>query len=283
MLNVRVTAHHTDGRATPRTGLPYLDAALDPPGSVLAFAHRGGASHPDIVGLENSMAAFRSAVEQGYQYLETDVHVTRDGVLLAFHDDVLDRVTDAAGLIAEMSHQEVARARIGGVEQVPTLAELFDAFGDARFNIDVKSRGAVRALADFIDARDVADRVLVGSFSRARLNEFRRLTGGRVATSAAPSEVAAFVLLPSGRLADRVTRGRVAALQIPHRQGRIPITTRSLVRRAHAAGKQVHVWTIDEPDEMKTLLDLGVDGLMTDRTDILKSVLTERGQWRQAR
>jgi glycerophosphoryl diester phosphodiesterase len=265
---------------TPLTGFGYLDAVLDRPGSTLAFAHRGGAYHPEIEGLENTLAAFKHAVALGYDYLETDVHVTRDGVLLAFHDEVLDRVTDRRGAISSATYAEVSEALIAGREQVPTLARLFDEFPTACFNIDIKSDGAVPALAEFLAAREAWERVLVGSFSRRRLGLFRKLTHGRVPTSAHPLEVAAFRLLPSGRLADRVTRGRVAALQIPRRRGRLVVTTRGLVRRAHAAGKHVHVWTVDDPDEMRELLDLGVDGLFTDRTDVLKAVLAERGQWR---
>lgn len=261
---------------TPRTGFAYLDD----PGPVLAFAHRGGAYHPEIEGLENTMAAFRHAVALGYDYLETDVHVTRDGVLLAFHDTVLDRVTDHRGEIGELTHAEVRRALVRGRESVPTLAELFDAFPEARFNIDLKSDGAVPALADFVEARQAWDRVLVGSFSRRRMRRFRALTGGRVPTSATPAEIAAFRFLPSGRLAAALTRARFAALQVPHHRGRVRIATPGLVRRAHAAGRHVHVWTIDDPDEMRMLLDRGVDGIFTDRTDILRAVLTERAQWR---
>jgi glycerophosphoryl diester phosphodiesterase len=251
------------------------------PGRVLAFAHRGGAYHPEIEGLENTLAAFRHAVQLGYDYLETDVHTTSDGYLLAFHDDVLDRVTDRMGAIADLTLAEVREARIGRRELIPTFGELLDEFPDARFNIDLKSDGAVPALADFVAAHDAWDRVLVGSFNARRLRRFRALTHGRVATSAHPLEVAAYRLLPSGRLANLVTRGRVAALQIPLRRGRLVIATRGLVRRAHAAGRHVHVWTVDEPDEMNALLDRGVDGLFTDRTDLLKTVLQQRGQWRE--
>ena len=130
--------------------------------------------------------------------------------------------------------------------------------------------------------RDAWDRVLVGSFSRKRLNAFRRLTDGRVPTSAAPREVVLFRFLPSGRLADLLTGRKVTALQIPHRRGRLTIASRGLVRRAHAAGRPVHVWTVDDPDEMRQLLDRGVDGIFTDRTDVLKDVLTERGNWRES-
>jgi glycerophosphoryl diester phosphodiesterase len=265
-----------------RTGFDYLDRVLDPPGSVLAFAHRGGAYHPEIEGLENTRAAFEHAVALGYAYLETDVHVTRDGVLLAFHDSVLDRVTDRRGEIAALTYAEVREALVGGRESVPRLSDLLDAFPEARFNIDLKSDGAVPALADLIAARDAWDRVLVGSFSRERVARFRRLTGGRVPTCATLVEIAAFRLLPSGRLASWLTRRRFVALQIPHRRSRLTVATRGLVRRAHAAGCHVHVWTIDDAEEMRALLDRGVDGLFTDRTDILKAVLMERDQWRGA-
>jgi glycerophosphoryl diester phosphodiesterase len=256
------------------TGPAYLDARRP-----LAFAHRGGAYHPDIEGLENTLTAFTHAVDLGYTYLETDVHVTSDGVLLAFHDTVLDRVTDRTGGISESTWAEVQQALIGGRERVPTLAELFEAFPGARFNIDLKSEGAVESLARFIEERDAWDRVLVGSFSGRRMNAFRRRTRGRVATSAHPLEVAAFVLSPSARLARWLTRGRPVALQVPHRRGRLLVVSPGLVRRAHAAGVQVHVWTIDDPIEMNALLDRGVDGIMTDRTDILRDVLRARGQW----
>jgi len=252
------------------------------PGGVLAFAHRGGAYHPEIEGLENTLAAFKHAVALGYDYLETDVHVTSDGVLLAFHDTVLDRVTDQEGTIAELTFEEVRHALVGGREQVPTLAQLFDEFPEARFNIDLKSDGAAKALAEFVADRDAWDRVLVGSFSRERLREFRRRTRGRVLTSASMLDVLLFRFLPSGRLADLLTGHRVAALQVPHRRGRLTVATRGLVRRAHAAGRPVHVWTVDDPDEMRELLDRGVDGIFTDRTDVLKDVLIERGNWRDS-
>jgi glycerophosphoryl diester phosphodiesterase len=264
---------------SPRTGFTYLDEVLAGPTSVLAFAHRGGAYHPEIEGLENTLAAFEHAVALGYDYLETDVHVTRDGVLLAFHDTVLDRVTDRKGEIARLSYDEVRTAVIGGRAEIPTLAMLFDAFPETRFNIDIKSEGAVSGLADLINAREAWDRVLVGSFSRRRLQRFRRLVSQPVPTSATPVEVVLFRFLPSAWLADLLTPD-FAAFQVPHRQGRLLVTTRSLVRRAHARAKHVHVWTIDDPAEMHELLDLGVDGLFTDRTDLLKDVLIARGQWR---
>lgn len=268
----------------PVTGYPYLDAVLEPHGtgmsSVLAIAHRGGAEHPDLLGLENTRYAFEHAVALGYRYLETDVHATADGHLVAFHDRVLDRVTDQAGPLAGLPAAEVARARIAGEHAVPSMVELLETFPDCRFNIDLKSPGAIAPLAELLDRTGTHDRILVGSFSLGRLRRFRRLTRGRVATSAAPAEVVAYKLLPA-RLARLVTRGQVSALQVPLRRGPLRVVTAGLVRRAHAAGAQVHVWTVDDPGEMEELLDLGVDGLITDRTDLLKDVLVRRGLWRE--
>lgn len=256
------------------TGFPFLDDG----GPVLAFAHRGGARHPDLAGLENTRAAFAHAVGLGYRYLETDVHATRDGVLVAFHDALLERVTDGAGSLGALDVAALGAVRVGGREPVPVLVDLMRAFPDARFNIDLKADGAAAGLAALVHEHGLHDRILVGSFSGRRLRRFRRLAGPRVATSASPGEVAAYVVLPA-RLARRLTRGSPAALQVPHRRGPVTIASPRLVRRAHAAGLHVHVWTVDDRDEMRLLLDRGVDGLMTDRTDILRAVLRERGSW----
>lgn len=251
---------------------------------MLAFAHRGGAHHPDLAGLENTITAFQHAYDLGYRYFETDVHASRDGVLFAFHDDELDRVTDRTGRLAEQTSDDIRRARIAGTHGVPALAELVDAFPDVTFNIDIKSDGATRPLVEFIKARRIADRVIVGSFSAKRLATFRLLTGGRVPTSANPREVVAFVLCPSPLLARPLHALPCVALQVPvrvvHKGLDVEIVTRRFVGNAHAAGKQVHVWTIDDPGEMDRLIGLGVDGLMTDRTDILKDVLIAHGLWR---
>jgi glycerophosphoryl diester phosphodiesterase len=256
------------------TGFPFLDEG----GPVLAFAHRGGARHPDLVGLENTLAAFAHAVALGYTYLETDVHVTRDGVLVAFHDALLQRVTDGVGSVKAFDSVALAGVRVAGREQVPTLAALVAAFPGTRFNIDLKTDRAVAPLAAFVHEHRLHDRVLVGSFSGRRIRRFRRLAGPRIPTSASPGEVAAYLILPAG-LTRRVTRGAPTALQVPNRRGPLVVASPRVVRRAHAAGLHVHVWTVDDPGEMATLLDRGVDGLMTDRTDILRDVLRRRGTW----
>jgi len=234
----------------PVTGYAYLDAVLEHPGSVIAMAHRGGSLHPDLEGLENTMFAFRHAAALGYRYLETDVHVTRDGRLVAFHDTVLDRMTGTSGAVASVSAEELAQVRIAGEHAVPSMAELLEELPDCRFNIDLKAPGSVAALADLLDHTGAHDRVCVGSFSWRHLQRFRRLTGGRVATSATPVEVARFLATSWPPIRSRAGRRPFGVLQIPRRRGRLELVTPALVRRAHAAGIQVHVWTVYEPAEM---------------------------------
>ncbi|MFL6101706.1 MAG: glycerophosphodiester phosphodiesterase [Actinomycetales bacterium] len=246
----------------------------------IAMAHRGFSRD----GLENSMAAFAAAVDLGLRYLETDVHATRDGVLLAFHDDKLDRVTDRAGIIAELPWSVVREARIGGVEPIPRLEDVLGAWPDVKVNIDVKASPAIAPLVDVIRRTAAVDRVCVASFSGARRAAVRRQLGPRVATSVGPARVAVWRLGgslpgPAGGAAARLAVRGAAALQVPERAGPLRVVTSASVARAHAAGVQVHVWTVDDPADMHRLLDLGVDGLITDRADLLRDVLVARGHW----
>jgi len=245
-------------------------AYLDHPGPI-AFAHRGGASeHP-----ENTMPAFEHAVRLGYRYLETDAHATADGVLVAFHDNVLDRVTDRNGIIGQLPWEAVRQARLGDAG-IPLMEELLAAWPDVRVNIDLKHEASVAPLVEVIDRTATHDRVCVASFSSRRLARFRRLSGGRVCTAIAPGDIArlraACFGAPAGRFAG-------ACAQVPVRQGRLLILDERFVAVAHRNGLPVHVWTIDDPLEMDRLLDLGVDGIMTDRPSVLKEVLVRRGQW----
>ncbi|NAZ80551.1 glycerophosphodiester phosphodiesterase [Kineococcus sp. R8] len=245
------------------------------------MAHRGFSRE----GLENSLAAFAAAVDLGYRYLETDARATADGTLIAFHDDRLDRVTDRRGLLSELPWSEVRRARIGGREPVPLLAEVLDAFPRARVNVDVKDEAAVAPLAEVLRRTGAADRVLVTSFSdrrrRAALAAVGRATGARPATSAGTATLVAALSAVRARTPALVRRALagVDAVQVPVRHGCLEIVTPALVRAVHAAGAQVHVWTVDDPVQMHALLDLGVDGLITDRADLLRDVVVARGQW----
>ena len=261
-----------------RTGFPYLDEPREA-GEVVALAHRGGARHPDLVGLENTLVAFRHAARLGYRYLETDVHATSDGHLVAFHDEVLDRVTDRTGRIVDLALADVSRARIGGTEPVPLLADLLEELPAARFNIDLKAPTAVGPLADLLRRTRSHDRVCVGSFTERTLRRFRREAGRPVLTTTGILAVAAEAFAPFPRTAARLLRDTGAVHQAPHRHRGLRVVDRRFVERAHAAGRHVHVWTVDDRAEMEHLLDLGVDGLITDRTDVCKEVLVERGLW----
>lgn len=238
------------------------------------MAHRGGALHPDNVGYENSMHAFGHAVGLGYRYLETDLHATSDGVVVAFHDHRLDRVTDASGVIAELPWSEVSKARINGHEPIPLLSEVLDAWPDVRLNLDIKADNGVGPAAELLQKLNAVDRVCVSSFSQARVRRIRRLLGERLATGFGRDEIVRLRFAPF-----RPVRPGGACVQIPEVYGRLKVLTPGLLRRAHAAGRQVHVWTVDDPAAMHRLLDDGVDGLITDRTDLLRDVLIERGQW----
>lgn len=254
---------------------PYLDP---PP---IALAHRGGALFPPHEGLENTLAAFEGAAAFGYRYVETDVHVTADGVVVAFHDDELDRVTDARGRIADLPWEQVSRARIGGREPIPTLARLLAALPDVRVNIDLKAPGTPAATLAVLRELGATRRVCVGSFSAPTLWRFRLLArGGGVATSAGPLGVAALRFLPAALSRWVHTPGVAYQVPVHHRVlGRdVRVVTPGFLRRAHAIGRQVHVWTIDDAQQMRELLDLGVDGIVTDRLDVLADVLAERGR-----
>lgn len=222
------------------------------------------------------MPAFEGAAALGYRWVETDAHVTSDGICLAFHDDRLDRVTDRTGVIAELPYREVRQARVDGREPIPLLEDLLGAFPDLKVNIDPKHDGAVDALVSVIERTGSVQRVCIGSFSDARIERAKAALGPDLCTSLGPKATARLrggsYGLPSGRFGG-------ACAQVPHRYKGVTVTDRRFVERAHRAGLQVHVWTIDDPDEMHELLDLGVDGIMTDRPAVLRDVLRARGAW----
>lgn len=259
-------------------------AFLDHDGPI-AMAHRGGARLPANHGLENSMAAFDNAVALGFRYLETDVRATADGVGLAFHDDRLDRVTDARGKIDRLRWSQVRHAKIGGREPIPTVEELLDAWPDVRVNLDPKHASSIAPLVRAVLRTNALDRVCVGSFSDARLAAVRRRLGPRLCTSLGPRPA---LTLRLAALAPGPVCHRLGALlprdvplaQLPYAFGGLRFLTPGLIDAAHRQGIAVQAWTVDEAPDMRALLDAGVDGIITDRPDTLRSVMLERGLWR---
>ena len=236
----------------------------------IPFAHRGGACESP----ENTLAAFSHAVSLGYRYLETDVHATRDGVLMAFHDDDLSRTCGVEAHIGSLDYETIRHFRVDGKEPIPTLLEILEAFPTARLNIDCKSDAAVEPLRNVLRSSAVRERVCIGAFSDRRLNALRDAYGQSLCTSMGPREVAAFRLLPTWGESIRAH-----AAQVPIATGPVEIVTKRFVEKCHSLRLHVHVWTIDDALTMNGLLDLDVDGIMTDQPSVLKEVLLSRDQW----
>jgi len=225
------------------------------------------------------MVAFQRCIDLGYRYLETDVHATSDGVAVAFHDSSLDRVTDHVGRIADLSWREVGRARIGGTEPVVRLEDLLAAWPDARINLDVKAARAAAPLAAAVRRAGAENRVCLASFSDARVLAARRLLGPEVCSSPGVRGVAALRVASYAKGVRWRPRDQAPCVQVPLTYGGRPFCDERLIAAAHARRMQVHVWTVDTASEIDAVLDLGVDGVMTDRPDVLKKVLLVRRQW----
>lgn len=244
------------------TRFPFLDA-----GGPIAFAHRGAAP-----GLENTLAAVDRIVALGFGYLETDVRVTRDGVAVLLHDASLDRTTDRTGPVRTLPWAEVARARVGGREPVPRLDELLASYPDLRVNIDVKTPSAVGPLVEVIRRAGAVDRICVGSFHDRLIPVVRARLGERLCTSLGPREVLALRL-------GTLRRTAAGCAQVPPGLLRIRVIDPRFVAAAHQRGLPVHAWTVNAPAEMNRLLDLGVDGIMSDDAPALRDVLVARRAW----
>lgn len=256
--------------------VPYLSGEHP-----IRFAHRGSR----ILWPENTMHAFQEAVDFGYRYIETDVRISKDGHVVVFHDATLERTTNGTGKVADWSlaqlqgldaaytFDEAAGFPLrGNGVGISTLAEVFAAFPDVCFNIDLKGSGMEWALAEVIRDSARQESSMVGSFVGRRTAKFRRITRGAVATSAGPADVLA--MWAASRRRRHVLRP-VEAYQIPFNYRSLPIDQR-YIDAIHAAGAQVHFWTVNDPAAMHRLLDMGADGIVTDRPDLLNEVLAER-------
>lgn len=235
------------------------------------------------------MEAFQGAVDLGYRFLESDLHRTSDGVLVLLHDDAVDRTTDGTGPVAGKTWAEIGELdagyrfaphhgypRRGQGVRIPSLDELFDAFPSIRLVVDLKQSGLEADVAGYLRRRGLEDQVIVGGFSDVRLARFRSASNGRVATSSGPAETMA--LWAAARLG-RSLATKADALQIPESFAFLELADRKLVEAAEAGGRQVHVWTVNDPGQMARLLDRGIHALITDRPDLLRQLLEARGEW----
>ncbi len=252
---------------------PYLDGPFP-----RAFAHRGW--HLDeLAGMENSLAAFRRAVAEGYRYLETDVRATRDGVVVVMHDATLDRTTDRSGEVERLGWTVVRTARVNGREPVCGLADLLEELPNTLLNIDVKANSAVTPVLDLLRRTGGWHRVCLASFSESRLRRLRAAAGSRLLTSMGATSAARLWLRSACPVPPAAAPIHGELAQLPARWYGIPVMDRRLVRFAHRLGMEVHAWTVNRAAEMHALLDLGVDGLVTDRPDVLREVLHTRMVW----
>lgn len=249
------------------------------------FAHRGASARAP----ENTLESFRLAAESGAGGLETDVHVTRDGRFMAIHDDSVDRTTDGTGLVRELTFTQLRRLDAGyrfttdggttypyrgrGL-RVPEIREVFREFPGLAVNIDIKESrpGVEAALLRIIEEEGAEGRVLIASGRTRTLSRFRRLAGGRVRTGASACEIAIFHYLSRLRL-ENLLRPPYVALQVPVEYRGTPLVTPRSLEAAHGLGVRVDVWTIDEPGEMRRLLALGADTIMTNSPEVLEEVL----------
>ncbi len=246
---------------------PFLD--FEGP---IGFAHRGGAEEAE----ENTAEAFAHAVDLGFTHIETDVHVSRDGVVVVHHDDTFERMFGDPRAVADMDWAEITRLRTAGGAAVPRLDEVLEAFPETFFNIELKCFEVAAPLAEVIRRADALDRVCVGAFDPKNTAAIRGMLGERLCWSPAHAGVARLWVagwgLPVGRLPFPV-------VQVPTAFNGIPVVTKRVQRAADRRGVKVQVWTVDDRAEMERLLDLGVDGIMSDRPALLKEVLQARGAW----
>jgi glycerophosphoryl diester phosphodiesterase len=241
----------------------------------IAFAHRGGAAEAP----ENSWTAFEHAVSLGFRYMETDVRASADGVPVAFHDPTTERVTGRPGAVSAMAWPQLEKLRLADGRGIPALEDLLAAWPELCWNLDLKQTEVVAPALEAVKRTRSAARVLLASFSGRRTKRARALVGPGTATTAGRLTVAALLAAKSVP-GVRVPTLAVAA-QVPTSHKGIRIVDRAFVEACHRSSVAVHVWTIDDAQEMARLLDLGVDGIMTDRPSVLKAVLSERGQWRE--
>jgi len=237
------------------------------------FAHRGLA----VDAPENTMLAFAKAVAAGAQYIETDVHVSLDGVAVVAHDPGLARVAGRDIKVSQLTMAELRRIELGDGQGFCSLADALDGFPETRFNVDVKITGAVLPAARAIREIRAVDRVLVTSFDEARRAAAVEQLPGIASSASARRFLMALISAKAGiSPATKRALSGLVAIQVPEKALGLRVTTQRMISRVHDLGLEMHVWTINEPQRMSHLLDLGVDGIVTDRADLALEVVKSR-------
>jgi glycerophosphoryl diester phosphodiesterase len=249
---------------------PFLDSAVP-----LAIPHRGGAGES----AENTWTAFERVIDMGFRYIETDVRATSDGIAYAVHDDVVRDIDGSSRKIRRLTSEDMAAIELGDGRGIPRLDEVLRRWPDLRVNIDIKDWHALAPTVRAIEEAGAVDRVCIASFSDLRTGLARRRLGPGTCTALGPIGITALHLLSSVTIRAPHVRPRAAAIQIPIRVGRIRLCDERLVELAHRLGLHVHVWTVNDRATIERLLDLGVDGIMTDAPAVLREVLQLRGTW----
>lgn len=238
----------------------------------IAFAHRGGSLEAE----ENTMEAFAYAASLGFSYLETDVHLSRDGVVVVHHDESLARMTGEPLRIADLDWADLEKIRTHGGAAIPRAEEVLAAFPAMKINFELKCDLVAGPLAEVIRRANALPRVCVGSFEARRTAAIRDLLGPNLCWSPAQGGVAGIWLAGWGL---PIRAPAFPVLQVPVRHKGLAVVTPRFVRAAAARGIDVQVWTVDDAEEMTALLDMGVRGIMTDRPTVLRAVLQARGAW----
>lgn len=256
----------------------FLNVGADGRQRPLALSHRGFSPE----GYENTMAAFAAAIQQGFAFLEIDVRTSRDGVVMVFHDEELDRVTDGTGKVADLTAAELAKVRVRGSEPIPTLEEILQRWPTIKLNVDIKDDAAVVPFVHLIERYGAHDRVLVAAFSdRRRWKVLRGLSRPAASSAGMFSNGLIKLLGPLGLTRVIAKLARIDCVQVPLTFHGMNVVTPGFVKRCGQAGLPVHVWTINDAAVMRRLQDIGVDGLVSDRADLLSLVMAERGLWPQ--
>ena len=238
----------------------------------IAIAHRGGSN----LGIENTMEAFENAINIGFKTLETDIQVTNDNKLVVFHDLTLNRLTNTKGMVKDKTWNELKKIKILGKCNIPLLSDIFDKWPKIKINIDPKNDECIDCLINFIKEYNCFEKICIGSFSGKRLEKLRQKFGPKLCTSAGPFEV---LRLKASSLINLSTSIDANCVQVPLKYYGIKIIDENFIKFCHSQNLMVHVWTINDILEIERLLDLGVDGIISDNIQGLKKIFKKKNYW----